>query len=55
MDLQDIMNSIEEKYPRHQLDFETGTITYQPGAMSRIEEQRQREQQQQQKFSVVKE
>jgi hypothetical protein len=34
-ELKGIIDSIEEKYPRHQIDLEKGIVIYQPGAPSR--------------------
>ena len=38
-ELKTIVDSIEEKYPRHQIDLEQGVVIYQPGAPSRLQNQ----------------
>jgi hypothetical protein len=37
-ELKGVVDSLEEKYPRHQIDLEQGTVIYQPGAPSRIQQ-----------------
>jgi uncharacterized phage infection (PIP) family protein YhgE len=38
-ELKTIIDSLEEKYPRHQIDLKEGIIVYQPGAPSRLQQQ----------------
>lgn len=38
-ELKTIVDSLEEKYPRHQIDLKEGVIVYQPGAPSRLQQQ----------------
>ena len=60
LQLQEIVDSLDEKYPQGRINLQDGTIQYQPGAPTRKQQAEQQAQQQQQQSSgngmkVVKE
>ena len=59
LQLQEIVDSLDEKYPQGRINLQDGTIQYQPGAPTRKQQAEQQAQQQQQSsgngMKVVKE
>ena len=51
LQLQEIVDSLDEKYPQGRINLQDGTIQYQPGAPTRKQQAEQQAQQQQQQQS----